>query len=174
TILVMGGSGDYFDVADSVIAMVNFQPKDLTEKAREIAQQYRIERTPEGGKHFGNITPRIPIAESIDPSRGKREVKLKVRNVDQVVFGNEDIDLSAVEQIVEPGQLRAISSAIVYAKKQYINEHNTIPEILERVMGDIELLGLDILTSFPEGNLVKFRRFEFAAALNRLRTLKVR
>ncbi|NET07361.1 MAG: ABC-ATPase domain-containing protein [Symploca sp. SIO2B6] len=174
TILVMGGSGDYFDVADSVIAMENFQPKDLTEKAREIAQQYRIERTPEGGKHFGNITPRIPIAESIDPSRGKREVKLKVRNVDQVVFGNEDIDLSAVEQIVEPGQLRAISSAIVYAKKQYINEHNTIPEILERVMGDIELLGLDILTSFPEGNLVKFRRFEFAAALNRLRTLKVR
>jgi predicted ABC-class ATPase len=34
TILVMGGSGDYFDVADTVIAMENFQPQDVTEKAK--------------------------------------------------------------------------------------------------------------------------------------------
>jgi predicted ABC-class ATPase len=38
TILVMGGSGDYFDVADTVIAMENFQPEDVTEKAQAIAQ----------------------------------------------------------------------------------------------------------------------------------------
>jgi predicted ABC-class ATPase len=38
TILVMGGSGDYFDVADTVIAMENFQPEDVTEKAKAIAK----------------------------------------------------------------------------------------------------------------------------------------
>lgn len=174
TILVMGGSGDYFDVADTVIAMDNFQPHDVTEKARLIARQHTMERTPEGGEKFGNITPRIPLPESIDPSRGSRDVKLKVRDVDEVVFGTQEIDLAAVEQIVEKGQLRAIASAIVYAKQQYIDGKRTLPEILNRVMADIESEGLDILTNFPEGDLVLFRRFELAAALNRLRTLKIR
>jgi len=174
TILVMGGSGDYFDVADTVIAMENFQPQDVTEKAKAIAQQHSTERTPEGGEQFGQITPRVPLPESIDPSRGQREVKLKVRDVDEVVFGTEEIDLSAVEQIVEAGQLRAIASAIVYAKGQYINGRRTLPEILNGVMADLESQGLDILSHLPEGDLVLFRRFELAAALNRLRTLKVR
>ncbi|MBD0362619.1 MAG: ATPase, partial [Coleofasciculus sp. C3-bin4] len=93
---------------------------------------------------------------------------------DEVVFGTEEIDLAAVEQIVEKGQLRAIASAIVYAKEQYINGRRTLPEILNRVMADIESQGLDVLTYMPEGDLVLFRRFELAAALNRLRTLKVR
>ncbi|HBB31967.1 MAG TPA: ATPase, partial [Cyanobacteria bacterium UBA9273] len=174
TILVMGGSGDYFDVADTVIAMDNFQPQDVTKQAQAIAQQYRTERTPEGGEQFGSIMPRIPLPQSIDPSRGHREVKLKVRDVDEMVFGTEEIDLGAVEQIVEKGQLRAIAEALVYAKQQYIDGNSTIPTILERVMGDIESKGLDIVTNIPEGGLIVFRRFELAAALNRLRTLKVR
>lgn len=174
TILVMGGSGDYFDVADTVIAMENFQPHDVTEKAKAIANANRMERTPEGGEQFGQITPRVPLPESIDPSRGQRDVKLKVRDVDEVVFGTEDIDLSAVEQIVEAGQLRAIALAIIYAKQHYINGRNALPEIFDQVMADIDSQGLDILSNLPEGDLVLFRRFELAAALNRLRTLKVR
>ncbi|HBL10570.1 MAG TPA: ATPase, partial [Cyanobacteria bacterium UBA11162] len=174
TILVMGGSGDYFDVADTVIAMENFEPQEVSEKAKAIAEQHRTERISEGGKEFGQITPRIPLAESIDPSRGNREVKLKVRDVDEVVFGTEEIDLAAVEQIAEKGQLRAIAQAIVYGKRQYINGQHTLPEVLNRVMADIESKGLDILTNFPEGDLVIFRRFELAAALNRLRTLKIK
>ncbi|MEW6495151.1 MAG: ABC-ATPase domain-containing protein [Cyanobacteriota bacterium] len=173
TILVMGGSGDYFDVADTVIAMENFQPSDVTAKARAIAKANTTERIPEGGKQFGQITPRMPLPESIDPSRGQRDVKLKVRDVDEVVFGTEDIDLSAVEQIVETGQLRAIASAIVYAKDKYINGRRTLPEIFDHVMADIDSQGLDILSYLPEGDFVLFRRFELAAALNRLRTLKV-
>lgn len=173
TILVMGGSGDYFDVADTVIAMENFQPDDVTEKAKAIAQQHQTERTPEGGEKFGQITSRIPLPESIDPSRGQRDVKLKVRDVDEVVFGTEEIDLAAVEQIVERGQLRAIASAIVYAKEEYIDGRCPLPEVLNQVMADIETQGLDILSHLPEGDLILFRRFELAAALNRLRSLKV-
>ncbi|MBD0362060.1 MAG: ABC-ATPase domain-containing protein, partial [Coleofasciculus sp. C3-bin4] len=92
TILVMGGSGDYFDVAVTVIAMENFQPHDVTEKAKAIAFANRTERISEGGKGFGEITARIPLTESIDPSRGHRDVKLKVRDVDEIVFGTEEID----------------------------------------------------------------------------------
>ncbi len=173
TILVMGGSGDYFEVADTVIAMENFQPHNVTEKAQAIATKHLNERIGEGGEEFGDITPRVPLGESIDPSRGRRAVKLKVRDVSEVAFGEEDIDLAAVEQIVDPAQLRSIASAIVYAKEKYLDRRRTIPEILMAVMTDIEAKGLDILTEFPQGNLAIFRHFELAAALNRLRTLKV-
>lgn len=170
TILVMGGSGDYFDVADRVIAMENFQPQDVTEKAKAIARANIIERTPEGGENFGKITSRVPKSSSVDPSRGQRDVRLKVRDLEEISFGNEVIDLSAVEQIVETGQLKAIAKALVYSKR-YMDSSTTISEILDRVIADINCHGLDILTTFPEGDLVLFRRFELAAALNRLRTL---
>ena len=173
TILVMGGSGDYFDVADTVIAMDNFIPQDVTKQARAIAQQYITNRSSEGGAYFGQIKPRIPVAYSINPSRGKRDVKLKVRDVDEIAFGTEDIDLGAVEQIVDTGQLRAIALAIVYAKENYMNQKQTIAEILDRVIKDIERKKLDVITNFPQGDLVLFRRFELAAALNRLRSLKI-
>ncbi|MGL5943321.1 MAG: ABC-ATPase domain-containing protein [Waterburya sp.] len=174
SILVMGGSGDYFDVADQVIALENYLPQDVTTQAKAIAQQYITNRNPEGGTNFGEITPRIPLAASIDPSRGRKEVKLQSRGVDQITFGTEDIDLSAVEQIIDRGQLKAIALAIVYAKENYIDQQLTIPEILQRVTQEIATSGLDIITNFPQGDLVMFRSLELAAALNRLRSLQVK
>lgn len=177
TILVMGGSGDYFDVADTVVAMDNYMSDDVTEKARLVAQEIPTGRQSEGGKQFGQITPRIPIPNSLDPSRGKRDVRLKVRDIDEVAFGSEDIDLGAVEQLVSKDQLRAIALAMVYAKQHYINGKKTLPEILNAVMVDIQTQGLDILTNTvapnPQGDLALFRPLELAAALNRLRTLQV-
>ncbi|MEG5018665.1 MULTISPECIES: ABC-ATPase domain-containing protein [unclassified Microcoleus] len=173
TILVMGGSGDYFDVADTVIAMENFQAHDVTEKAKEIAINYSISRAAEGGENFGEITQRVPIPASLDPSRGRRNVRVKVRDVDELAFGTEEIDLGAVEQIVDSGQLRAIAAAMVYAKQQYMDGKRTLSEIIDLVMADIEAQGMDILSPFPEGDFAMFRRFELAAAINRLRSLSV-
>ena len=174
TILVMGGSGDYFDVANTVIAMENFKPQDVTKEAQAIAVANITNRNSEGGANFGQIKPRIPSPYSINPSRGKREVKLKVRDVDEIAFGTEDIDLTAVEQIVDAGQLRAIALAIVYAKENYMNSQQNLREILDKVMNDISQDRLDIITDFPQGDLALFRRFELAAALNRLRSLQVK
>ncbi|MEG4348553.1 ABC-ATPase domain-containing protein [Microcoleus sp. LAD1_D3] len=173
TILVMGGSGDYFDVADTVIAMENFKADDVTEKAKEIAINYPISRAAEGGETFGEITQRVPIPASLDPSRGRRDVRVKVRDVDELAFGTEEIDLGAVEQIVDSGQLMAIAAAMVYAKQQYMDGKRTLSEIIDLVMADIEAQGMDILSPFPEGDFAMFRRFELAAAINRLRSLSV-
>jgi hypothetical protein len=41
-------------------------------------------------------------------------------------------------------------------------------------MADMEGKGLDILAPFPRGDYARPRIFELAAALNRMRTLKVR
>lgn len=174
TVIVMGGSGDYFEVADLVIAMDNFLPQDVTAKAKIIASDYQTQRLAEGGQKFGAVTKRIPLPESIDPSRGRASVKLKVQDRDEVSFGREDIDLAGVDQIVEVGQLKAIAYGIVYAKDKYMDGLRTFAEILTQVMGDIESQGLDILTEFPQGDLALFRASELACALNRLRTLKIK
>ncbi len=76
TILVMGGSGDYFDVADTVIAMENFQPQEVTGKARAIAKQYPTERAPEGGQEFSLPGPRRLSADCL-PKTAK-SLKFKV------------------------------------------------------------------------------------------------
>ncbi|MEG3927652.1 MULTISPECIES: ABC-ATPase domain-containing protein [unclassified Microcoleus] len=173
TILVMGGSGDYFDVADTVIAMENFQAYNVTEEAKEIAKNYSISRAAEGGENFGKLTQRVPIPASLDPSRGRRDVRVKVRDVDELSFGTEEIDLGYVEQLVDSGQLRAIAAAMVYAKQQYMDGKRTLSEIIDLVMADIDAQGMDILSPFPEGDFAMFRRFELAAAINRLRSLSV-
>lgn len=174
TLLVIGGSGDYFDVADTVIAMNHFVPEDLTATAKAIAEKYPTERQIEGGDHFGQISPRIPLGASVDPSQGHKPVKLKVRDVNQVVFGADSIDLADVEQLVEVGQLKAIAEAMVYAKENYLDGQHTLAETLEGIFADIDQRGLDALTRFREGNLVEFRPFELAAAFNRLRSLSVK
>ena len=173
TILVMGGSGDYFDVADTVIAMENFQADDVTEKAKEIAINYSISRAAEGGENFGEITQRVPIPASLDPSLGRRDVRVKVRDVDELAFGTQEIDLGAIEQIVDSGQLRAIAAAMVYAKQQYMDGKRTLSEIIDLVMADMDAQGMNILSPFPEGDFAMFRRFELAAVINRLRSLSV-
>ncbi|MEL6385379.1 MAG: ABC-ATPase domain-containing protein [Cyanobacteria bacterium J06626_18] len=173
TILVMGGSGDYFDVADTVIALDDYQPTDVTAKARAVAATYRTDRQTEGGQEFGHLTPRIVQPESIDPRKGKRDVSLKVRATDEIRFGTEAIDLAAVEQLVESGQVRAIAAAIVYAQRHYFDGRRSLIEVLATVVADIQTHGLDCLDDRLTGELVTFRQLELAAAINRLRTLQV-
>ena len=52
TLLVMGGSGDYFEAADQVIWMNNYRPALVTSQAREIAEKFPVQRLQEGGKRL--------------------------------------------------------------------------------------------------------------------------
>lgn len=173
TILVIGGSGDYFDVADTVIAMEEYEPRDVTAQARIIADRFSSERLSEAKGSFGSIIPRIPDPRSIDPRKGKHEAKVKTRGLKTINFGTETIDISAVEQLVDTSQTRALADALLYARKRYIDGKRSVSELMDLVMGDIYAHGLDILSSYPIGEYALFRRSELAAALNRLRTLKV-
>jgi predicted ABC-class ATPase len=174
TILVMGGSGDYFDVADTVIALHSFQPEEVTAQARAIAQQFTTDRVAEGGTEFGDITPRIPRFKPGDYRNDRRGPKLKVRDVDELLFGKEAIDLSAVEQVLEVGQLRAIGQAIALLQQDYVNSRQSLMAVITELMKDLEEAGLDHLTPYPQGDLVAFRPLELAAVINRMRSLTVR
>jgi predicted ABC-class ATPase len=173
TILVMGGSGDYFDVADHVIAMESFLAADVSDRARAIASKYSTERAREGGEHFGEVTPRVPHRESLDPSKGRRDVKISGRGVRTILFGRHTIDLTCVEGLVHPSQVNAIGQALYYARSKYMDGKRPVPEILRLVMENIERGGLDVIDPRHMGDYARFRPLELAAALNRLPTLRV-
>jgi len=170
SIIVVGGSGLYFDIADKVLCMLEYEPQDLTGRAHEIARLYPQDREGEGGAGFGKLSQRTPIARSIDAQKGARE-KVRAFATRSLQFGTEEIDLSAVEQLVDNSQLNAIGDALLYARK-YMGGR-PLPEVLDRVMADISSGSLDVLSRRKESHYAAFRKLELAAALNRLRSLRV-
>ena len=172
TVLVVGGSGDYLDVADTVVAMETFRPHDVTARAAGVAADYPTGRIIEDNSGFDVSLERRPRSGSVDPRKGRRESSIRTRGVQTIQFGRETLDLAAVEQIVHWGQTRAIGAALDYARGRYIDGHRTLSEILDLVMADIEAEGLDVLERRRTGEFAQFRRHELAAAFNRLRSLR--
>jgi predicted ABC-class ATPase len=171
TILVMGGSGDYFDVAQRVIQMSDYQPADVTDIAHQIAAQFPTGRMAEGGRQFGEISERIPLKDGIDPTRNQR-VKISAPRLRDIRFGRTNIDLGDIEQVVDISQTRAIGRAIEYATR-YMDGRRTLRQVIMMVMADIDRHGLDILTPYCTGDLARFRAIELAGAINRMRTLQI-
>jgi predicted ABC-class ATPase len=169
TILVMGGSGDYFEVADTVIAMQDYVPQDVTAQAQAIAQQYPTQRLAEGGTQFGTLAPRILPPLRIQSNRDF--VKWKTRDLDTIIVDREEIDLSAVEQLVDPAQLKAIAATLVYLQQHYLDGKTAIADLLDYALADIAKAGFDAIAHVPPGDFAHFRAIELAAALNRWRIL---
>lgn len=172
TVIVVGGSGDYFDVADWVIAMEDYVPRDVTARAKEIAEQ-PTDRRIEGGDQFGQLRARVPIANSLDPSKGRRASKIGARDCKAIQFGEYDVDLSGVGALVARSQLVAIGHALDYARSA-MRDGATVGEVLDAIDAVIDDRGLDGIARQPTGDRAQFRRFELAAALNHLRSLRIK
>lgn len=177
SLLVMGGCGDYFDVADQVILMRGYRPEEATSRAREVAEELPTRRGFGEGEPLKLPAGRVPDPRSINPLKGKGKVKIEAEGVDGIRFGNETIDLRAVEQVADASQLRAVGRALYLAAREFMGEERTLPEILDRLEKLIDAETVDRLGGFGggkhPGNLSRPRRFEIAAALNRLRSLRI-
>lgn len=195
TILVLGGSGDYFEPAHLVLAMDHFLPHDLTAEAKAIVGDDQANHPP--FEFSTSAFQRVPDPASINPfkaaapyrggrsggtSRGNRDggrgprpprQNIKAHGTRALSFGSEEIDLSLLPQLVDDSQVRAIGRALAYAKEHTLDGHTTIQEALGKVCALIESDGLTALDPHPPGDLAEFRLHELAAALNRLRSLQI-
>ena len=179
TVLVMGGCGDYFDVADTVIMMQDYQAVDVTERAQRVAREFQTQRTIERTTPLAKTEPRIPLRDSLDPSRGHREVKIDAKSVDAIVFGHEVIDVSGVEQLVDVSQTRAVGFALHLASRRFLDGQLGVNAVVQSLVRLLTEAGLDVLDPFRKdehhpGNFARPRALEISAALNRLRTLRVK
>lgn len=177
TVLVMGGVGDYFAVADTVVRMADYRAHDVTAEARRIAA--RSDGPPTGVRApLAAPAGRVPEAASLDASRGRRDVKIDVRARDVLVFGRLDVDLRALEQLVDRSQTRAVGYALHRLATTHLTGGRTLREALEALVDELEREGFGAWVGCGDarhpGALARPRALEIGAALNRLRSLRVR
>lgn len=174
TILIVGGSGDYFDVANHVIMMDEYVPKDVTEKAKEIAKSDENKREFSPNDKFQGITQRIPLKKSFSQS-GKLD-KTKAKGKYSILYGKELIDISGLEQLVDDSQTNCIAVMIDYFKNKVLDEKLTLSQAADRIYEKIQKEGLDSISSYTghPGNLALPRKQEFCGAVNRYRKLKIK
>ncbi|GAE91902.1 isopentenyl-diphosphate delta-isomerase [Gracilibacillus boraciitolerans JCM 21714] len=178
TILVMGGSGDYFDVADEVIMMDQYKPYNVTEKVQEIIQQQPVSRQGTDNPFVEDMNQRIFLPNSLNVHKGKKK-KVQAKSLDTIFMGRTTIQLQGVEQLIDPSQTRTIAEILRYMEaKSVLKEGKPLTELLNDIDKLIDQAGLQAFSPFPNqhpgGDLARPRRFEIAACLNRMRTAKIK
>lgn len=144
TIFVVGGSGDYFDIADSVIMLDNYFTRDVTHKAREIAQQFPFAHI---NRFSGKIqlTSRYSRSYSINPIKEKRNAKIKTKGK-KIIFGRDEIDLSSWEHIVDRTQLDTIGDILLYCViDQLFKDNISIRDFINTIVDKINNEGFDCI-----------------------------
>lgn len=175
SILVVGGAGDYLSVADRVIQMENYRAVDVTERAREVVS--RIPSTTESTEERGwpSIRKRFPILRDLNPRRGNKRDRVRSQGTRSIQFGEEEIDLSLLEQLIDPAQARLIGDALLHLHRESrFFEGLSMDEVvnhLEKILTDE---GIDGLCARGFGDRARPRKYEIGAALNRMRGLGFR
>ncbi len=186
--LVTGGSSAYFEVADRVILMQQYRAKDVSEQVRNLVidapepQLAVAETQPQTLPPSGALGTELTAARCLDGKLLRQglptRLKVQVFGCEQLRLGDWRIDLGRVEQLVEPGQLRAIGWLIAQlADVDSQAPNTTLLEALRRALHQVESQGLDRLSPFypePHGGLSLPRLHELFAALNRLRELPIK
>lgn len=175
TILVMGGSGDYFAVADTVIMMDAYIPYHVTSDAKEIMINYPLEREEKAQTTFGEITNRQFQAQTLQTKKGNRS-KTEAKGLSKILMGRTEITFEDTEQLVDPSQTRMIAEIIQFLDRTNGLGKQTLYDLLDVIEQQMNQAGLASFATFTNqhpGDIARPRRYEIAAVFNRIRTAKV-
>lgn len=169
SILVIGGTGDYFDVADNVLVMDSYKCCDATEKAKLIVANSRASasqpHTASQSVEFRSSKRMRTIIGSAFAPNGK----VKTLSENTISYGETELDLSCLEQLVAKAQTTAISNAL-QRLPHFTKQGQSIGETLNDLEQRLDREGLDALTPGQcNGSMARPRKYEIAGAINRLR-----
>ncbi|TOE32477.1 ABC-ATPase domain-containing protein [Vibrio parahaemolyticus] len=163
TIIVMGGSGDYLDVANTVIQMHDYQAVDVTEKAKQVISQHPTQRYNESEESLQTFRPRALNRVALMNILTDGKFRVSAKGKDSLRFGKEFTDLSALEQIESADEVNAIGWLWFQLAQLPGWCNNPAKEIEEMLSGEWH-------ASLPkQGDLAKPRTLDVMAALNRMR-----
>ncbi len=163
TIIVMGGSGDYLDVANTVIQMHDYQAVDVTEKAKQVIAQHPTQRHNESEESLQTFRPRALNRVALMNILTDGKFRVSAKGKDSLRFGKEFTDLSALEQIESADEVNAIGWLWFQLAQLPGWCNNPAKDIEEMLSGEWH-------ASLPkQGDLAKPRTLDVMAALNRMR-----
>ncbi|MFA0305919.1 P-loop domain-containing protein [Vibrio splendidus] len=163
TIVVMGGSGDYLDVADTVIQMHDYQAVDVTAKAQEVIAQHPTQRTNECETALETFVPRSLNRAALMNILTDGKFRVNAKGKESLRFGKEFADLSALEQLESTSEVNAIGWAW-FQFAQTPGWSNNPANEFSAILSD------EWHVNMPNyGDLAKPRVLDVMAALNRMR-----
>lgn len=172
TVIVAGSSGAYFHIADTIVQMDRYEPKEITAFAKKEAENFpalsgleeeadapAFERCPRQAKGF----------------RGQDRIKMKTLGKEAIQINRENIDLRYVEQLTDSEQVSALGYCVKYAEQHLFGGRTTMQEIVKKLAEKIEKDGLAGLCESRANvaNLAMPREQEIFACLNRYRGLEL-
>ncbi|HEY8239926.1 MAG TPA: P-loop domain-containing protein [Kiritimatiellia bacterium] len=161
----------WITVADRVFHVKDLRVRDVTKEAKDgaiaapAAPPYDFQALVERSRWV--------VPSSIDPSSGRFDSHVAAVSKTSLAFGRATIDLEGVEQLADDSQTTTIGLVMNYGKSRYLDEDRPLRELLDLIDRDLSTEGLEVLTRDMRGDLARPRRYEIAAALNRLRTLRI-
>lgn len=170
TVLVAGSSGAYFQIADQIIQMDKYVPREITELAKKAASDYPALKFPEEKPEQPSFDRKVRKNPGI---RQKGRVKLKTMGCDAVMIGHETIDLRYVEQLVDSEQLNTLGQIVRFLEEEIFDGRKTLGQAIEQVENVLDKKGLAGVCegNTVPGNLARPRIQEIYACMNRYRKL---
>ena len=173
TIIVVGSSGDYFDIADSVIQMDSYEPKDVTSEAKALSKGTILKRINDSSLDISiNFDRKLKSGSIISGLKG---VKIKNLGKDGLSINKNTIELRAVEQIVDSEQVNSLGYIMKFAEDNIVNNNKTLRQVVSETLDYISKNGLISISpvKYGMGTLAMPRKQEIVACFNRYRNLKL-
>lgn len=168
TLIVMGGSGDYLDVADQVLIMDSYRLVDATAQARQVCDsQPRVDTSLPDFPLPAQRLPQRPEAKRRGPSR------TRALGTQRLVLDRHEVDVADVSGLVDEGQALAVAWALRSLLERHFDGHTSLSQALAQVAKRLDDVGLDALGEAHPAFLVRPRLVDVGAAVNRLRSLQV-
>ncbi len=172
TVLVAGSSGAYFNKADCVIQMKEYEPLDITAMAKREAENYP------------SLSEELPRAADADMRRvvkpdqslrGSDRVKIRILGSDSFSLNHETVDLRYVGQLTDKEQLAALAALLEYAQIHIFDGHRTLRQAVDLIWQEIERRGLGEICAkgYIPSDLAMPRKTEMFACINRYRRLEI-
>ncbi len=174
TILVAGSSGAFFHVADTIIQMDAYRPKDVKMSVEALLPEYPPADLCSNAEPFTLPTEKrmfVMERKIKRHGRGEREerIKTKVMGTDGFSIEHNIVDLRCVEQLIDAEQTAALAAIL----KHIVKKGSICMEMQELVAEINTLLKKKGMAAFVEGALscgyAYPRKEEIYLMLNRFR-----
>ena len=154
---------------EAVVDLVTEEKKPLAKKAKDAAAQFPLKASTDDDISL-DFDKKIPVLKKHLDFGGR--IKTKTLGRDGFSIEHENVELRAVEQLIDAGQVSALCKALLILAGKYFNKKMSLDEMADDLLAKIEKDGPDALFAgapYAAEGLTAIRRQELYACLNRCR-----
>ena len=170
-VVVAGGHGAFLAVADRVVRMDAFRAEDASRRAEEVVARIPDGRVAEADQPWRAPKARVPLSEAF-----LEGARVRPRGLTAIGWDDDTVDLSALPQLVDEGQTRAIADLLQLIGARYVDGKRSVAAAIAEAFAEIDRAGLAVISPWrgqTPGDYARPRPFEVAAAMDRLPGLAI-